>query len=467
MNPAVILLSFMTLLALPSAAAAHAFAERYEIPLPLWHYVGGAGAAVALSFVVMALVLRKGQPPRSAKRIAVPDGLWRGTRILLQACGLLLFTVLIAAGLFGPQGDWDSNPLPVAVWVIWWVGIAFLCALLGDIWSPLDPWRTVGLWLDSLRRPCPWPARLDAWPAVLLFFIFAWTELAWSHNAMPERLALLILVYTLFTWIGMATFGVAAWRANADPFARAFDLFARFAPFAIERGALIIRPFGAGLRQDEPISWPRASFVILMLATVSFDGIAETPFWDAAVGRIMAALYALGIIQVVGYTAAGSLAKTLGLMATPLLFAGAYLCVCAIVGHIAGESAGRTARRYALTLVPIAVAYHLAHYLTYLLVQGQMIWPLLSNPFGLGWNLLGGRHHHLDPDFADARFVWLFAVVAVVVGHVAAVALAHRQALRAYGSRRVALASQVPLLIFMVAYTMLSLWILSQPVVAV
>jgi hypothetical protein len=127
-----------------------AFAERYEIPLPLWHYVGGAGAAVALSFVVMALVLRKGQPPRSAKRIAVPDGLWRGTRILLQACGLLLFALLIAAGSFGPQGDWDSNPLPVAVWVIWWVGIAFLCALLGDIWSPLDPWRTVGLWLLTL-----------------------------------------------------------------------------------------------------------------------------------------------------------------------------------------------------------------------------------------------------------------------------------------------------------------------------
>jgi hypothetical protein len=458
-------LSILALLVVPTTAEAHAFAARYEIPLPLWHYIGGAGAAVGLSFVVMALALRESRAPYAA-RIALPDGLRRGARLLLQSIGLLAFALLIAAGVLGPQGDWDSNPLPVAVWVIWWVGIAFLCALLGDIWAPLDPWRTVGLWLERYCQPRSWPATLGAWPAVLLFFAFAWTELAWSHNAMPERLALLILAYSLFTWIGMATFGVTAWRANADPFARVFGLFARFAPFAVEQNTLIVRPFGAGLRQDEPVSWARTAFVILMLATVSFDGIAETPFWDSAVGQIMAALYALGIIQAVGYTAAGSLAKTLALIATPLLFAAAYLCVCAIVGRIAGETAGRTARRYVLTLVPIAVAYHLAHYLTYLLVQGQMIWPLLSDPFGLGWNLLGGRGHHLDPDMADARFVWLFAVAAVVTGHVAAVALAHAEALRAYGSRRIALASQGPMLLFMVAYTMLSLWILSQPVVA-
>ena len=118
-----------------------------------------------------------------------------------------------------------------------------------------------------------------------------------------------------------------------------------------------------------------------------------------------------------------------------------------------------------LSLVPIAVAYHLAHYLSYLLIQGQAIWPLLSDPLNLGWDLFGTRGYEIDIGVVGMRFVWLFAVAAIVVGHVAAVALAHVEALRAAPGRKLAVASQVPMLVLMVAYTMLSLWILSQPIV--
>jgi hypothetical protein len=43
--------------------------------------------------------------------------------------------------------------------------------------------------------------------------------------------------------------------------------------------------------------------------------------------------------------------------------------------------------------------------------------------------------------------------------------LAHVEALRLFGSPRAAAASQVPMVALMVAYTMLSLWILAQPIV--
>ena len=121
--------------------------------------------------------------------------------------------------------------------------------------------------------------------------------------------------------------------------------------------------------------------------------------------------------------------------------------------------------------MPIAIGYHLAHYLSYLLLHGQMIWPLLSDPLNLGWNLFGGREHQIDIAAVGMGFVWLFAVAAIVIGHVAAVALAHGEALRAQALKRgpphIAVMSQLPMLIFMVAYTMLSLWILSQPIVEV
>ena len=134
-------------------------------------------------------------------------------------------------------------------------------------------------------------------------------------------------------------------------------------------------------------------------------------------------------------------------------------------GGIAGESVQLTARRYVLSLVPIAVAYHLAHYLSYLLIQGQAIWPLLSDPLNLGWDLFGTRGHEIDIGVIDMRFIWLFAVFAIIVGHVAATTLAHMEALRIGRGRTIAVASQLPMLVLMVSYTMLSLWILSQPIV--
>ena len=60
---------------------------------------------------------------------------------------------------------------------------------------------------------------------------------------------------------------------------------------------------------------------------------------------------------------------------------------------------------------------------------------------------------------------WSVAVGAIVVGHVVAVYLAHITALSTFGGRRVALLSQIPIVVLMVGYAMLSLWILSQPIV--
>ena len=463
-------LLFIAALLLPSAAEAHAFAQRYDLPLPLWHYLTGAGAAVAFSFLVAALFLRGGPPLRQA-RVALPPAWLAGGTALLRAAGVAAFLLLLAAGFFGEQGDWDSNILPVTVWIVWWVGLVFVCAAIGDLWALLDPWRTLAKLCARDHGPRAWPKRVREWPAVALFFAFAWCELAWTENAMPQKLATLILVYSALTWTGMALFGVETWRAKADPFARFFALFARFAPLAFEDGKLALRPFGAGLAHQAMPSPAECGFVMLMLATVAFDGIGETPLWESIVGQAMQILYGAGIIQLIGYSWAASLVKTLGLIATPLLFTAAYLAVCLLVARLAGDSVGRTARRYVLSLVPIAIGYHLAHYLSYLLLQGQMIWPLLSDPLNLGWNLFGGREHQIDIAAVGMGFVWLFALTAIVIGHVAAVALAHGEALRSQalkgGPPHIAVMSQLPMLIFMVAYTMLSLWILSQPIVEV
>ena len=136
-----------------------------------------------------------------------------------------------------------------------------------------------------------------------------------------------------------------------------------------------------------------------------------------------------------------------------------------LTGGIAAYKAGELARLFVPTLLPIAFAYHVAHYLSYLLVAGQVVIPLASDPFGHGWDLFGTAHYKIAVDIVGARFAWYTAVVVIVLGHVLAMYVAHRLALVRFSGTRTARLSQYPLAALMVAYTMVSLWILAQPIV--
>ncbi len=161
--------------------------------------------------------------------------------------------------------------------------------------------------------------------------------------------------------------------------------------------------------------------------------------------------------------------QTLGLVLLPPLFFVAYLSFVKL-SQLFGGGKGRLglaslAAVYVYSLVPIAIAYQVAHYYTLLLVQGQEVVRHLSDPFGWGWDLVGTAKYEVQPGLVGAAFVWYSQVALIVVGHVLAVYLAHLGALRLFGDRRKALRSQLPMLALMVLYTISSLWILSQPII--
>jgi hypothetical protein len=195
----------------------------------------------------------------------------------------------------------------------------------------------------------------------------------------------------------------------------------------------------------------------LLLASVLYDGLIGTGEW---------ALFESAVRERLP-NVSGMAVMTAGLVAFWLLFLGAYLGICAVTSLIAGgrPASADVARSFALTLVPIAIGYHVAHYLVFLLVQGQYIIPLLSDPFGRGWNLFGTAGYRVDIALAGARFAWYAALAAIVAGHVFAVYLAHVRAAAVFESPRTALASQVPLTALMVVYTFVGLSIMAEPIV--
>jgi hypothetical protein len=129
-------------------------------------------------------------------------------------------------------------------------------------------------------------------------------------------------------------------------------------------------------------------------------------------------------------------------------------------GGITGERWHVPAVRFAHSLVPIAFAYVVAHYFSFLLIEGQIGIVALSDPFGRGWNLFGTADHLIDIALLSATTIWYVQVLAIVTGHVGGVILAHDRAIAAYPPG-VAIRTQYALLAVMIVFTASGLLILS------
>lgn len=459
------------LLCVPGTVFAHAFGQRYDLPVPLGYFVVGAALTVALSFVVAALFMRGSTGKQYAHAVIVPLGaVLPALRAISRLLGVLLLFAVLAAGLLGVPNP-QLNLAPVLVWIVWWVGLSFLTACVGNIWPVFDPWRTLFEWGDTTVRRLGrsngiclglrFPARLDAWPAVFLLLLFVWIEVIYPRAVDPPLLAGLVLAWSTVSMLGMVCFGGDAWRRHADVFTLYFSMIGRFA--AITSGpdarTIVLRPIGAGLIESTAESLAVVVFVLAMLATVLFDGLLGTP----ALALVHVALTAVvpGFMDDRGYILGAA-----GLICVCLLFVGAYFLACLATSRLVRDRpVAVVARMYALTLVPIAIAYNIAHYFSYLVVQGQLIIPRLSDPLGRQWDLFGTAMYYPDIGLLDARFTWYLAIASIVTGHVISIWLAHRVALREFRKSRQAVIASIPLTVLMMIYTAISLMVMAEPLV--
>ena len=466
-----------------TAIQLHGFGPRYDLPISLSLYLFAAAGVVVLSFVLVAAFAGERGGPRA---IAYPrlrlaflepllDSPW--PRRLGGGLGISTFAIIVLAGIAGPREP-SRNVAEYLVFVYFWAGLVVASGLLGDLWTLLNPWAAADRLVErasvrgSPRSTRALPPAIGIWPAVVLYFLFACLELTSGVASRPAVIGWLALAYGLVMLAGCRVFGRERWLASADAFSVFFRIVSAFGPSEIERRRqggprFYLRPPGAGLLRGATPGWERVVFVILMLSTLAFDGLLATPAFRTYSLAAYPSLAALGPF-------AQPLAKTAALMALTVLFFAAFTLVMLTVlwlgGGAARERRGHppsalgTMTAFALTLVPIALAYSAAHNYTYLVIQSQVLWPLLADPLGRGWHLLpsGG----LQPSFvpANAALVWYLQVVLIVVGHVIAVYLAHLRAGERFKTASAVLVSQYPMLLLMVAYTMTSLWILAQPI---
>ena len=494
--------ALVCVLALAQPVLAHGFGERYDLPLPLHYFVIAGAGAVFLSFLVAAAFLRgeasHGSYPRyNLLRIAPlrwMAGAWCLNTLRTLSVALTIYVIL--GGLIGSERA-ALNPAPAAIYVAFWVALSFFTAILGNLWALVNPWKVSWGFFRQLTGSTrdgqfEYPARLGAWPAVLVFLGFAILETVVSESAGPRMLGWILIGYTVYNFAGMYLFGREAWLRNAEGFTLVFGFMARFSITEVRapttacarcssgrrcradaddcvdcwecyaqvrpRGREFnVRPPCVGLNRTGGVTLTEVCLVALLLSTVSFDGLSATPEW-----------LSFSTWFVLQWPAGGGyVANLVGVLGLPVVFGTLFVSTCAAMGVLSGRSQPDVLGllpAFAFSLLPIALAYHFAHFLGFLLVNGQRFIVLASDPFGWDWDIFGTAGAVINIGILSPVFIWYFSILAIVVGHMAGVYLAHVQAVRLFPERRAALLSQLPMLALMVCYTCASLWIISRPI---
>ena len=445
---AALLLLVAVLLSVPSVALGHGIGGRLDLPVPLSYFVVGAGVVLVISFVALAILwpeprLHDG-PRHQPARLTVRRG-W-----VLPSLGLIgLFLVIgqLVPPLLGLETD-PTRPsiAPVLVWVVFWLVIPFAAALIGDWYTDINPWRSLASGLRTGRAErVGLLDRLGVWPAVLALLAFTWLELVYPGSGSPVVLGTAALAYSLFLMGAMAYAGRETGLAVFDAFTPYIRLISAISPLGRRAdGRLVWRGWLRALTVLP--AWPGlAALVVTAIGTVTYDGASATQSFSRSMGDF-------------GQTMLG---ETLLLIGCVLAVGVAYWIASWAAARMTGGewTAPRVAARFAHTLVPIALAYAVAHYLTLIVFEGQQLISAISDPFALGWDLFGTAERKVDFFITAAEPVWYAQVAVIVTGHVLGVVLAHDRALHDFGTE--AVRSQYAMLLLMVALTTLGLLILA------
>jgi hypothetical protein len=447
-----------------SWVVAHGIGGIRDLPVPRYVFFYGAAVVLVVSFAALAFLWRK--PVLAARRDGrpLPAGLRRvllspALRVVLGALSVGVLVFVWLGALVGRNSS-GANFTPTFVYVFFWIGMPFVTVVFGNIWSVLSPWKAAAEGVGWLARrsnpPLEYPDRLGRWPAAVLLLSFAAIELTYPNPSDPRVLALAIAIYSVVTWTGAFVFGSDVWFRYGDGFSVYFELLSRIAPFGRrEDGQLVVRlPLsGLSVRDATPGT---IAFVAVMLGSTFFDGFSRTSIWQNRYYDVQVELLDRPDLA----DLVGQLMSLGGLLASVAFVALAFRLTVRGTEEIAGRE--NLAPEFVDSLIPIALVYIVAHYFSLLIYQGEVGVRLLSDPWGRGWDIFGTHDFQPNFTFLTPHTIWYVQVAALIVGHVAGLAVAHDRAVGLFRTPRMALWTQYPMLVLMVLFTVGGLWVLSQ-----
>ncbi|HET7121753.1 MAG TPA: fenitrothion hydrolase [Solirubrobacterales bacterium] len=455
---------------------AHALASRQDLPVPAWLFAWAASVVLIVSFFALSAGWREPKFEDERRR-PLGEGLSAallGTpvQVLCGLVGVSLLGVAVYAAFAGTEAP-DRNLSLTFIYVTVWLSFPVFSAVLGDVFRPFNPWRAAGRAAGAAftavagQRPAHlrYPRALGRWPAAIGLLAVVWLEVVYGGGAgvavglAPHAVGVAVVVYSAYTLAMMALFGVEEWCDRGEVFSVYFGMFGRLGVFGRgDDGRLARRrPFSAAT------SWAlvpgSTAVVVASIASTSFDGAQDGAFKDA-IESSFEWLVEAGVSPLTSIR----LTDTTFMLLT---FAGVglvYLLGVRGMRTVPGApSFAKLRTGFAHTLIPIALAYLVAHYFSLFVFQEQAQFTyLLSDPLGTGTtDLFGTASSGVDYNVLSANAIWYVQVAALVIGHVCGLMLAHDRALVYWPDYKRATASQYWMLAVMVAFTCFGLYLLS------
>ena len=348
-----------------------------------------------------------------------------------KSLGALILFLLIAPGLIGNEEP-TTSIAPLILWVFLWIGVPVLGLLFGDLYAKFNPLNII---ISNDKKP------ESVYLASFLFLGLTWFELVWRKPGNPFHIGVMFLL--LFIVVNCLKFFFNKTSIEIDPLLLLHHLYSKL---RIVNSKPLFRNLLNNI--SNLIKTPGMEyFILLMIGTVTYDGLRGTVFWYNQFGTRI-------------YDLAFSTFTFLGINLLLILFY-RFACYFALKVSDSNYPLNEVSLAFGHTMLPIAFAYHVTHYLSLLLFESQTFLYRLNDPIGLGSDLFGIEGVTINY-FLSPVALWTIQVVVTVLGHMLSVVLAHDLSVKLFGHKQ-SDKTQYIFLFITVALTLQALFVLSVP----
>ena len=403
----------------------HGIINVGDLPIPFNMVLNAAVLTVVITFVFLKVswkesILTSEERLFSTKQS--PSG---------KLLGLLVLVLLTVPGLVNNETA-KVSVTPLILWVFLWIGVPVLGLLFGDLYAKFNPLSIIVNQKGDSK---------NVYVASFLFICLTWFELVWTKPGNPRHIGIVFLL--LIVVVSLVQKFYKKTIIEVDPLLVLHHLYSKM---RVTHKAPVFKSLLNNLSNLAQLKGMEY-FILLMIGTVTYDGLRETTFWFNLFGTR-------------SYETSFSTMAFLSMNLIVIIF---YRFACYFAIRVSGENydLNEISLKFGHTMLPIAFAYHVTHYLGLLLFESQTLLYRLNDPLGFGWNLFNAQETTVDY-FLEPIVLWTVMVIVTLAGHMLSVVLAHDLSVKIFGHQK-SDKTQYIFLFITVALTLQALFVLSVP----